>query len=145
MMMWTQSELMMKGVATDFLNFYILIFIMPLIIPSPEYAKRRKILQIDNKIKKLEKGGDGKITLVLKKEIDLNNLNESLKFISMLKELEGRNFFDELYIVKSDKVFDYLDIEKGFDQKNIEKEKLIKLYDIISRIANIIDKIKKIY
>jgi len=63
----------------------------------------------------------------------------------MLKELEGRNFFDELYIVKSDKVFDYLDIEKGFDQKNIEKEKLIKLYDIISRIANIIDKIKKIY
>jgi len=33
---------------------------MPLIIPSPEYAKRRKILQIDNKIKKLEKGGDGK-------------------------------------------------------------------------------------
>ena len=118
---------------------------MPLIIPSPEYAKRRKILQIDNKIKKLEKLGNGKITLVLKKEIDLNNLNESLKFISMLKELEGRNFFDELYIVKSDKIFDYLDIEKGFDQKNIEKEKLIKLYDIISRIANIIDKIKKIY
>jgi len=118
---------------------------MPLIIPSPEYAKRRKILQIDNKIKKLEKERAGKINLVLKKEIDLNNLNESLKFISMLKELEGRNFFDELYIVKSDKVFDYLDIEKGFDQKNIEKEKLIKLYDIISRIANIIDKIKKIY
>jgi hypothetical protein len=63
----------------------------------------------------------------------------------MLKELEGKNFFDELYIVKSDKVFDYLDIEKGLDQKNIEKEKLIKLYDIISRLANIIDKIKKIY
>jgi hypothetical protein len=118
---------------------------MPLIIPSPEYAKRRKILQIDNKIKKLEKGKTGKITLVLKKEIDLNNLNESLKFISMLKELEGRNFFDELYIVKSDKVLDYLDIEKGFDQKNIEKEKLIKLYDIINKLTNIIDKIKKIY
>jgi len=118
---------------------------MPLIIPSPEYAKRRKILQIDNKIKKLEKERTGKITLVLKKEIDLNNLNESLKFISMLKELEGRNFFDELYIVKSDKVFDYLDIEKGLDQKSIEKEKLIKLYNIISRLTNIIDKIKKIY
>jgi hypothetical protein len=118
---------------------------MPLIIPSPEYAKRRKILQIDNKIKKLEKEGAGKITLVLKKEIDLNNLNESLKFISMLKELEGRNLFDELYIVKSDKVLDYLDIEKELDQKNIEKEKLIKLYDIINRLTNIIDKIKKIY
>jgi hypothetical protein len=95
---------------------------MPLIIPSPEYAKRRKILQIDNKIKKLEKDRAGKITLVLKKEIDLNNLDESLKFISMLKELEGRNFFDELYIVKSDKVYDYLDIEKEIDQKNIEKK-----------------------
>ena len=118
---------------------------MPLIIPSPEYAKRRKILQINNKIKKLEKDRTGKITLVLKKEIDLNNLNESLKFISMLKELEGRNFFDELYIVKSDRVFDYLDIEKGLDQKSIEKEKLIKLYNIISRFSNIIDKIKKIY
>jgi hypothetical protein len=118
---------------------------MPLIIPSPEYAKRRKILQIDNKIKKLEKERAGKITLVLKKEIDLNNLNESLKFISMLKELDGRNFFDELYIVKSDKVLDYLDIEKGLDQKNIEKEKLIKLYDIVSKLTNIIDKIKKIY
>jgi len=118
---------------------------MPLIIPSPEYAKRRKILQINNKIKKLEKERTGKITLVLKKEIDLNNINESLKFISMLKELEGRNFFDELYIVKSDKVLDYLDIEKGLDQKNIEKEKLIKLYDIISKLANIVDKIKKIY
>jgi len=118
---------------------------MPLIIPSPEYAKRRKILQIDNKIKKLEKERAGKITLVLKKEIDLNNLNESLKFISMLKELEGRNFFDELYIVKSDKVFDYLDIEKGLDQKNIEKEKLIKLYNIINKLTNIINKIKKIY
>ncbi|MFP3167091.1 MAG: hypothetical protein RXQ68_01550 [Candidatus Nanopusillus sp.] len=118
---------------------------MPLIIPSPEYAKRRKILQINNKIKKLEKSGNGKITLVLKKEIDLNNLNESLKFISMLKELEERNFFDELYIVKSDKVLDYLDIEKGLDQKNIEKEKLIKLYNIISRLTNIINKIKKIY
>jgi len=118
---------------------------MPLIIPSPEYAKRRKLLQLDDKIKKLEKGESGKITLVLKKEIDLNNLNESLKFISILKELEGRNFFDELYIVKSDKVFDYLDIEKGLDHKNIEKEKLIKLYDIISRLADIIDKIKKVY
>jgi hypothetical protein len=118
---------------------------MPLIIPSPEYAKRRKILQIDNKIKKLEKDRAGKITLVLKKVIDLNNLNESLKFISMLKELEGRNFFDELYIVKSDKVYDYLDIEKEIDQKNIEKKKLIKLYDIVSRLADIIDKIKKIY
>ncbi|MCC5446903.1 hypothetical protein [Candidatus Nanobsidianus stetteri] len=118
---------------------------MPLIIPSPEYAKRRKILQINNKIKKLEKDRTGKITLVLKKEIDLNNLNESLKFISMLKELEGRNFFDELYIVKSDRVFDYLDIERGLDQKSIEKEKLIKLYNIISRFSNIIDKIKKIY
>ena len=118
---------------------------MPLIIPSPEYAKRRKILQIDNKIKKLEKERAGKITLVLKKEIDLNNLNESLKFISMLKELEGRNFFDELYIVKSDKVYDYLDIEKELDQKNIEKKKLIKLYDIVSRLTDIIDKIKKIY
>ena len=128
-----------------FLNFYILIFIIPLIIPSPEYAKRRKLLQLDNKIKKLEKEERGKITLVLKKEIDLNNLNESLKFISILKELEGRNFFDELYIVKSDKVFDYLDIEKGLDHKNIEKEKLIKLYDIISRLADIIDKIKKFY
>jgi len=118
---------------------------MPLIIPSPEYAKRRKILQIDNKIKKLEKEKSGKITLVLKKEIDLNNVDESLKFISMLKELEGRNFFDELYIVKSDKVYDYLDIERELDQKNIEKKKLIKLYDIISRLADIIDKIKKIY
>jgi len=118
---------------------------MPLIIPSPEYAKRRKILQIDNKIKKLEKERSGKITLVLKKEIDLNNVDESLKFISMLKELEGRNFFDELYIVKSDKVYDYLDIEKELDQKNIEKKKLIKLYDIVSRLADIIDKIKKIY
>jgi hypothetical protein len=118
---------------------------MPLIIPSPEYAKRRRILQIDNKIKKLEKERSGKITLVLKKEIDLNNVDESLKFISMLKELEGRNFFDELYIVKSDKVYDYLDIEKELDQKNIEKKKLIKLYDIISRLADIIDKIKKIY
>jgi len=118
---------------------------MPLIIPSPEYAKRRKILQIDNKIKKLEKERSGKITLVLKKEIDLNNVDESLKFISMLKELEGRNFFDELYIVKSDKVYDYLDIERELDQKNIEKKKLIKLYDIISRLADIIDKIKKIY
>jgi hypothetical protein len=118
---------------------------MPLIIPSPEYAKRRKLLQIDNKIKKLEKEGGGKVTLVLKKEINLNNVDESLKFISILKELEGRNFFDELYIVKSDKVFDYLDIEKGLDQKNIEKEKLIKLYDIISRLTDIIDKIKKIY
>jgi hypothetical protein len=118
---------------------------MPLIIPSPEYAKRRRILQVDNKIKKLEKERSGKITLVLKKEIDLNNVDESLKFISMLKELEGRNFFDELYIVKSDKVYDYLDIEKELDQKNIEKKKLIKLYDIISRLADIIDKIKKIY
>jgi hypothetical protein len=118
---------------------------MPLIIPSPEYAKRRKVLQVDNKIKKLEKERSGKITLVLKKEIDLNNVDESLKFISMLKELEGRNFFDELYIVKSDKVYDYLDIEKELDQKNIEKKKLIKLYDIISRLADIIDKIKKIY
>ncbi|MFP3289959.1 MAG: hypothetical protein RXN31_01960 [Candidatus Nanopusillus acidilobi] len=118
---------------------------MPLIIPSPEYAKRRKILQVDNKIKKLEKERSGKITLVLKKEIDLNNVDESLKFISMLKELEGRNFFDELYIVKSDKVYDYLDIEKELDQKNIEKKKLIKLYDIISRLTDIIDKIKKIY
>ncbi|MCG2868098.1 MAG: hypothetical protein RXO65_01745 [Candidatus Nanopusillus acidilobi] len=118
---------------------------MPLIIPSPEYAKRRKILQIDNKIKKLEKERSGKITLVLKKEIDLNNVDESLKFISMLKELEGRNFFDELYIVKSDKVYDYLDIEKELDQKNIEKKKLIKLYDIVSRLTDIIDKIKKIY
>ncbi|MFP3256398.1 MAG: hypothetical protein RXO36_01115 [Candidatus Nanopusillus acidilobi] len=118
---------------------------MPLIIPSPEYAKRRKILQIDNKIKKLEKERSGKITLVLKKEIDLNNVDESLKFISMLKELEGRNFFDELYIVKSDKVYDYLDIEKELDQKSIEKKKLIKLYDIISRLSDIIDKIKKIY
>jgi hypothetical protein len=118
---------------------------MPLIIPSPEYAKRRKILQIDNKIKKLEKERSGKITLVLKKEIDLNNVDESLKFISMLKELEGRNFFDELYIVKSDKVYDYLDIERELDQKNIEKKKLIKLYDIVSRLADIIDKIKKIY
>jgi hypothetical protein len=118
---------------------------MPLIIPSPEYAKRRKLLQIDNKIKKLEKEGGGKVTLVLKKEINLNNVDESLKFISMLKELEGRNFFDELYIVKSDKVFDYLDIEKGLDQKNIEKEKLIKLYDIINRLTDVIDKIKKIY
>ena len=118
---------------------------MPLIIPSPEYAKRRKILQIDNKIKKLEKERSGKITLVLKKEIDLNNVDESLKFVSMLKELEGRNFFDELYIVKSDKVFDYLDIEKGLDQKSIDKEKLIKLYDIISRLSDIINKIKKIY
>jgi len=63
----------------------------------------------------------------------------------MLKELEGRNFFDELYIVKSDKVYDYLDIEKELDQKNIEKKKLIKLYDIVSRLADIIDKIKKIY
>jgi len=118
---------------------------MPLIIPSPEYAKRRKILQVDNKIKKLEKERSGKITLVLKKEIDLNNVDESLKFISMLKELEGRNFFDELYIVKSDKVYDYLDIEKELDQKNIEKKELIKLYDIISRLSDIIDKIKKIY
>jgi len=118
---------------------------MPLIIPSPEYAKRRKLLQINNKIKKLEKEGGGKVTLVLKKEINLNNVDESLKFISILKELEGRNFFDELYIVKSDKVFDYLDIEKGLDQKNIEKEKLIKLYDIINRLTDIIDKIKKIY
>jgi len=118
---------------------------MPLIIPSPEYAKRRKLLQINNKIKKLEKEGSGKITLVLKKEIDLNNVDESLKFISMLKELEGRNFFDELYIVKSDKVYDYLDIERELDQKNIEKKKLIKLYDIVSRLADIIDKIKKIY
>jgi hypothetical protein len=118
---------------------------MPLIIPSPEYAKRRKLLQINNKIKKLEKEGSGKITLVLKKEIDLNNVDESLKFISMLKELEGRNFFDELYIVKSDKVYDYLDIEKELDQKNIEKKKLIKLYDIVSRLSDIIDKIKKIY
>jgi len=118
---------------------------MPLIIPSPEYAKRRKILQVDNKIKKLEKERSGKITLVLKKEIDLNNVDESLKFISMLKELEGRNFFDELYIVKSDKVYDYLDIEKEIDQKNIEKKKLIKLYDIVSRLTDIIDKIKKIY
>jgi len=118
---------------------------MPLIIPSPEYAKRRKLLQIDNKIKKLEKEGGGKVTLVLKKEINLNNVDESLKFISILKELEGRNFFDELYIVKSDKVFDYLDIEKGLDQKNIEKEKLIKLYNIINRLTDIIDKIKKIY
>ncbi|AMD29853.1 hypothetical protein Nps_02090 [Candidatus Nanopusillus acidilobi] len=118
---------------------------MPLIIPSPEYAKRRKILQVDNKIKKLEKERSGKITLVLKKEIDLNNVDESLKFISMLKELEGRNFFDELYIVKSDKVYDYLDIEKELDQKNIEKKKLIKLYDIVSRLTDIIDKIKKIY
>jgi hypothetical protein len=118
---------------------------MPLIIPSPEYAKRRKLLQINNKIKKLEKEGSRKITLVLKKEIDLNNVNESLKFVSILKELEERNFFDELYIVKSDKVFDYLDIEKEFKQKNIEKEKLIKLYDIVSRLADIIDKIKKIY
>jgi len=118
---------------------------MPLIIPSSEYAKRRKLLQIDNKIKNLEKEGSGKITLVLKKEIDLNNLNESLKFVSMLKELEGRNFFDELYIVKSNKVFDYLDIEKGLDQKSIDKEKLIKLYDIISRLSDIINKIKKIY
>jgi hypothetical protein len=118
---------------------------MPLIIPSPEYAKRRKLLQIDNKIKKLEREGGGKLTLVLKKEINLNNVDESLKFISILKELEGRNFFDELYIVKSDKVFDYLDIEKGLDQKNIEKEKLIKLYDIINRLTDVIDKIKKIY
>ena len=118
---------------------------MPLIIPSPEYAKRRKLLQIDNKIKKLEKEGGGKVTLVLKKEINLNNVDESLKFISILKELEGRNFFDELYIVKSDKVFDYLYIEKGLDQKNIEKEKLIKLYNIINRLTDIIDKIKKIY
>jgi hypothetical protein len=118
---------------------------MPLIIPSPEYAKRRKLLQIDNKIKKLEKERGGKVTLVLKKEINLNNVDESLKFISILKELEGRNFFDELYIVKSDKVFDYLDIEKGLDQKNIEKEKLIKLYDIINRLTDVIDKIKKIY
>jgi hypothetical protein len=118
---------------------------MPLIIPSPEYAKRRKLLQINNKIKKLEKEGSGKITLVLKKEIDLNNVDESLKFVSMLKELEGRNFFDELYIVKSDKVFDYLDIEKGLNQKSIDKEKLIKLYDIISRLSDIINKIKKIY
>ncbi len=118
---------------------------MPLIIPSPEYAKRRRILQIDNKIKKLEKEKGGKITLVLKKEIDLNNLNESLKFISMLKELEEKNFFDELYIIKSNKVFDYLDIKKGLDQKNIEKEKLIKLYVIISRLSKIINKIKKIY
>jgi len=118
---------------------------MPLIIPSPEYAKRRKLLQINNKIKKLEKEGGGKVTLVLKKEINLNNVDESLKFISILKELEGRNFFDELYIVKSDKVFDYLDIEKGLDQKNIEKEKLIKLYDIINRLTDVIDKIKKIY
>jgi len=118
---------------------------MPLIIPSPEYAKRRKLLQINNKIKKLEKEGGGKVTLVLKKEINLNNVDESLKFISILKELEGRNFFDELYIVKSDKVFDYLDIEKGLDQKNIEKEKLIELYDIINRLTDVIDKIKKIY
>jgi len=118
---------------------------MPLIIPSPEYAKRRKLLQINNKIKKLEKEEGGKVTLVLKKEINLNNVDESLKFISILKELEGRNFFDELYIVKSDKVFDYLDIEKGLDQKNIEKEKLIKLYDIINRLTDVIDKIKKIY
>jgi len=118
---------------------------MPLIIPSPEYAKRRKLLQINKKIKELEKEESGKITLILKKEINLNNVDESLKFISMLKELEGRNFFDELYIVKSNKVFDYLDIEKGLDQKNIEKEKLIKLYDIVSRLSDIIDKIKKIY
>jgi hypothetical protein len=118
---------------------------MPLIIPSPEYAKRRKLLQINKKIKELEKEESGKITLILKKEINLNNVDESLKFVSMLKELEGRNFFDELYIVKSNKVFDYLDIEKGLDQKNIEKEKLIKLYDIVSRLSDIIDKIKKIY
>jgi len=118
---------------------------MPLIIPSPEYAKRRKMLQIDNKIKKLEKEKSGKITLVLKKEIDLNNLNESLKFVSMLKELEEKNFFDELYIIKSNKVFDYLDIKNELDQKNIEKEKLIKLYVIINRFSEIINKIKKIY
>jgi len=134
---------------------------MPLIIPSPEYAKRRKMLQIENKIKKLEKENSGKITLILKKEIDLNNLNESLKLISMLKVFEERSFFDELYIIKSNKVFDYLDIEnrldqknidkeiliklKKLDQKNIDKEILIKLYIIISRFSEIINKIKKIY
>ncbi|BFI73051.1 hypothetical protein YN1_0380 [Nanoarchaeota archaeon] len=117
---------------------------MPLIIPSPEYSKRRKLLETDRKIKEAQKKNKGKINVILKKEIDLTNPTDTVKLLSMLYKLEEEGYFDELYIVKNNQLLDLLDISKNTNIKDIEKEKIIKLYNIIEKMINIIKRLRQI-
>ncbi|BBL45631.1 hypothetical protein MJ1_0473 [Nanobdella aerobiophila] len=115
---------------------------MPLIIPSPEYSKRRRILELDRKIKKAEKNKNGKLNVILKKTININNPTESIRLISMLNKLEQEGYFDELYIVRYNQLLDSIDLLKN-TEKELPKEDLIKLYNIVSKLIDIVNKLKK--
>ncbi|MGC9133469.1 MAG: hypothetical protein ACP5GJ_03670 [Nanopusillaceae archaeon] len=118
---------------------------MPLIIPSSEYSKRRKILELDKKIKEAREKSKGKVNVILKKEVDLSNSNDAVKLISMLYRLEEEGYFDELYIIKQNQLLDFIDILNEENIKDIPKEKILKLYNIIDKMINIIEKLKNIH
>ncbi len=123
---------------------------MPLIIPSPEYAKRRKLLNEEKKIKEKLKNKSGKLTIILKKEINLNNTEDITKFLQILYELEEKRYFDELYITKKNQLLEYYDLlnltktSKKISDPQI-REQVIKLYNIIGKIIVLLEKIKSIY
>ncbi|MGB9674729.1 MAG: hypothetical protein ACP5G1_01935 [Nanopusillaceae archaeon] len=117
---------------------------MPLIIPSPEYIKWRKLMKSKKNVEEMKKKLNSRIEIIFKKEIDLNDSNELYQLVDIIKELELKNLLDHVYIVREGKVLDKGDLYSLVGMR-IDKEKIKKLYDVVSKLVDVVNKMKKIY
>ncbi|MFH7903055.1 MAG: hypothetical protein QXQ19_01115 [Candidatus Aenigmatarchaeota archaeon] len=119
---------------------------MPIISLSPEFLKLRseKIEKIKERRKMIV---NKKITLIFKKEYQITEKDFIRKLAEDLHILSSKNLYDEIYIVKDDKLIDEYSIKEIYSYiKNRERKNLAKiaksLTNTINRLIKIIEIIK---
>lgn len=110
---------------------------MPIIIPSPDFLKKRKNLDFKNIDEK-------KIYLIIKKEYNEDQIKE---LVNDLKFLENNFLYHEIYIRKGKDIyvpFEVIHGKKGFAEYNKVIEKYKISLDKKNHIISIIDRLFRI-